>query len=78
MGLALLIGCVTSGCSIRKMTVQRLGDALAAGGTTFASDDDPNLVKAAVPFSLKLMRSGWADPPKYWSHVGWTQPPRCL
>src|SRR5436190_14859686 len=39
------------------MAVNKLGDALAAGGTTFASDDDPELVKAAVPFSLKLMES---------------------
>src|SRR5499427_10412553 len=47
----------TSGCSIKKMAVNKVGDALAGGGTTFASDDDPELVKAAAPFSLKLMES---------------------
>src|SRR5881394_1930305 len=46
-----------AGCSIKHYTVGKLGDALAGGGTTFAEDDDPELVKAAVPFSLKLMES---------------------
>src|SRR5207244_5074229 len=45
--------------------VNRLGDALAAGRTTFASDDDPELVKAAVPFSLKLMESLLEESPKH-------------
>jgi len=36
---ATLLGAVGAGCSIKKMTVNKLGDALAAGGTTFASDD---------------------------------------
>jgi predicted anti-sigma-YlaC factor YlaD len=49
-GLAVL----GSGCSIRRMAVNKVGDALAGSGTTFASDDDPELVKAAVPFGLKL------------------------
>ena len=54
-----------SGCSIKRMAVNKLGDALAAGGTTFASDDDPELVKAAVPFSLKLMESLLAESPRH-------------
>ena len=65
-GVLLLLLCfLTAGCSIRKMAVNQLGDALAAGGTTFASDDDPELVKAAVPFSLKLMESLLAESPKH-------------
>src|SRR5262245_3132304 len=47
------------------MAVNRLGDALAAGGTTFASDNDPDLVKAAVPFSLKLMESLLEENPRH-------------
>ena len=54
-----------SGCSIRRMAVNKVGDALAGGGTTFASDDDPELVKAAVPFSLKLMESLLAESPRH-------------
>jgi len=54
-GLALTV--LACGCSIRRMAVSKLSDALAGGGSTFASDDDPELVRAAVPFSLKLMES---------------------
>ena len=54
-----------SGCSVKKMAVNKLGDALAGGGTTFASDDDPELVKAAVPFSLKLIESLLAESPRH-------------
>ena len=39
--------------------------ALAAGGTAFASDDDPELVKVALPFSLKLMESLLAENPRH-------------
>jgi predicted anti-sigma-YlaC factor YlaD len=46
------------------MAVNKLGSALA-GGDTFASDDDPELVKAAAPFSLKLMESLLAESPKH-------------
>ena len=61
LGLTVLL----TGCSIQRLAVNRLGDALAAGGTTFASDDDPELVKAAVPFSLKLMESLLAESPQH-------------
>ncbi len=54
-----------SGCSIKRVAVNKVGDALAGGGTTFASDDDPELVKAAVPFSLKLMESLLNESPRH-------------
>ncbi|MEI6782062.1 MAG: TRAP transporter TatT component family protein [Verrucomicrobiota bacterium] len=47
------------------MAVNKVGDALAGGGTTFASDEDPELVKAAVPFSLKLMESLLNENPRH-------------
>ncbi len=53
------------GCSIRKMAINKLGDALSGAGTTFASDEDPELVKASVPFSLKLMESLLAEVPQH-------------
>jgi predicted anti-sigma-YlaC factor YlaD len=64
--VALLVaGVLGPGCSIKRMAVNRVGDALAAGGSTFASDNDPELVKAAVPFSLKLMESLLAESPEH-------------
>src|SRR5437870_3812416 len=54
-----------SGCSIRRYALNKAADVLAESGTTFASDDDPELVKAAAPFSLKLMESFLAENPRH-------------
>jgi predicted anti-sigma-YlaC factor YlaD len=54
-----------SGCSVRKIAVQKLGDALAESGATFASDNDPELIKEAIPFSLKLIESLLAESPRH-------------
>src|SRR5213594_50551 len=54
-----------SGCSIRRYALNEAADALAARGSTIASDDDPELIKAAAPFSLKLMESFLAEDPRH-------------
>ena len=56
--LALLLALVSSitGCSIKKIAISKLGDSLASQSTSsFASDEDPELVGDALPFALKLM-----------------------
>lgn len=63
--LLCLLSASACGCSFKRIAVNKLGDALAAGGTTFASDDDPELIRDAVPFSLKLMESFLAESPKH-------------
>lgn len=63
--LILLSLTILNGCSVRKIAVKKLGDALAESGTTFASDSDPQLVKDALPFSLKLIESLLAESPKH-------------
>ena len=63
--LAALLGLLGSGCSVRKYAITQVGNALAGGGATFSSDDDPELVAAAVPFSLKLMESLLAEVPDH-------------
>jgi predicted anti-sigma-YlaC factor YlaD len=52
-------------CSIKKTAVNKLGDALAETGSTFASDDDPELVGEAIPFGLKTMESLLAESPRH-------------
>ena len=47
----------SAGCSIRRLAVTKLGDALAESGTAYASDDDPELIREAMPFTLKLIES---------------------
>ena len=45
--------------------MNKASDAIAVSGNTFASDDDPELIKAAAPFSLKLMESFLAENPTH-------------
>ncbi len=52
--LALLL---LSSCSIKRYAIRQVNDAVAGVGTTFASDDDPELIRGAAPFSLKLVEA---------------------
>lgn len=52
-------------CSIRKTAVNKLGDALAETGSSFASDEDPELVGDAIPFGLKTMEALLAESPRH-------------
>src|SRR5215475_8083691 len=54
-----------AGCSIRKFAVNKLGDALANGGTTYSADNDPEFVGQAVPFSLKLIEGLLVESPDH-------------
>ena len=66
--LALLLPCLfllLPGCSIKRIAVNKLGNALAGGGDTFSGDDDPDLIRDALPFSLKLMESLLAESPRH-------------
>jgi predicted anti-sigma-YlaC factor YlaD len=48
---------ILNGCSIKAIALNSVGDALSGGGTVFTSDNDPDLVKDALPFALKLYES---------------------
>lgn len=61
----LLLALFSAGCSVRRLAVNKVGHVLAEGGTTFTSDDDPELVGDALPFALKLMESLLAESPAH-------------
>ncbi len=63
--LPLLAAMLLSGCSVKRFAINKVGDSLANSGTTYASDDDPDLVGQAVPFGLKLMEGLLAESPKH-------------
>jgi predicted anti-sigma-YlaC factor YlaD len=67
--LAVVLGaCVllfSGGCSVKRMAIRQVGDAFAHTGTTFSSDNDPELIREALPFSLKLMESLLAEIPDH-------------
>jgi len=54
----------SSGC-IRKLAVGALANAMAAGGDVYASDDDPELVRDALPFALKTLETLLAERPDH-------------
>ena len=53
-----------TGCSLRRAALQTIGEVLADSGKTFSADDDPELVKAALPFSLKLTEALLVESPR--------------
>lgn len=65
VALTALLGTAAGGCSLNKFAINKLGDALANPGTTYAADDDPALIEQAVPFSLKLIESLLESSPRH-------------
>ncbi len=64
-GCLLLAWSAGSGCSIHRYALNQASDAVAQSGTSYASDDDPDLIKAAAPFGLKLTESLLAENPRH-------------
>ena len=62
---SLLVVFSNSACLVKKIAINKIGDAIASGGTVYSSDDDPELVREAVPFSLKLIESLLAESPRH-------------
>ncbi|MEE9205109.1 MAG: TRAP transporter TatT component family protein, partial [Nitrospirales bacterium] len=60
-GASLLLGVMTvlllAACSVKKTAVNIIGDTLAGSGGVYASDDDPELIREAIPFGLKTYES---------------------
>ena len=52
VGVACL-GLLLSGCSIKTMAIKTVADSLSEGTSSFATDDDPELIREALPFGLK-------------------------
>jgi predicted anti-sigma-YlaC factor YlaD len=61
----ILAACFLLACSPRSYVISRMADAASSGGEVFARDDDPELVRDAVPFALKGMESLLASSPDH-------------
>jgi len=48
---------VLTGCSFKTVAVRTVANSLAGSGDLFSSDEDPELVRDAVPFALKTYES---------------------
>jgi predicted anti-sigma-YlaC factor YlaD len=63
--LVLIAALCASGCSVKRRAISSLGNSLSIRlSSSFASEDDPELVRAAAPFSLKLIESLIAENPR--------------
>lgn len=53
------------GCSVKKYAIHQVGKSLARGsGATFGAEDDPELIRGAGPFTLKLIETLLGETPK--------------
>ena len=64
-GLVLSCFLCLQGCAIKQVAISKLGDTLAEGGSVYASDNDMELVGAALPFSLKTVEGLLAEVPEH-------------
>lgn len=54
--LALILAATAPGCSsIKKSALRTVADHLSSGSSSLARDDDPELIKEALPFGLKTL-----------------------
>jgi len=65
LSVPLLVAWLSGCASLHHYAIDRVGDALAGSGSGFAGDDDPELIRAAAPFSLKLMESVLQESPRH-------------
>lgn len=45
---------VLGGCSLKRTAVNLAGNAISGGGRAYASDDDPDFIREALPFGIKV------------------------
>lgn len=55
----------SQGCALKTMALKTVANTLSESGDTFASDEDPELVRDAVPFALKTYESVLASLPRH-------------
>jgi predicted anti-sigma-YlaC factor YlaD len=63
--LSLLLALGAGGCSVKRFAANQIADTLASSGSSVAADDDPDLIRDAAPFNLKLMESTLTETPRH-------------
>ncbi len=63
--LSLCLVVAMSGCSIKRMAINGIGDSLTTGPSVFETDDDPQLVCGSLPFSIKFLEMLLAESPRH-------------
>jgi hypothetical protein len=55
LALLLVLATALAGCSVQKLASKSVADSLTRGPDVFGTDNDPELVRDALPFGLKTM-----------------------
>lgn len=63
LGLASLV--VLPACSIKKFATKSVANSLTSGPDVYSTDNDPELVREAIPFGLKTLESLLATLPEH-------------
>jgi hypothetical protein len=53
----MVLAVLLAACSPKRLAVDLVGSAMVGGGDSYATDNDPDLVKEALPFGLKTIES---------------------
>jgi predicted anti-sigma-YlaC factor YlaD len=61
----LVVLTVLPACSIKNLAINGVADTLADSGALFAADDDPELIRDAIPFGLKTIEGLLAELPEH-------------
>ena len=61
----LIVLMIISGCSVKQLAINQLGDLLASESLVYAADNDIELVAGALPFGLKTIESLLAQSPNH-------------
>jgi len=65
ISIVLILVLLVSGCSIKKVAVNAMADAIAQSGDTYAVDNDIDFVGQATPFGLKTMEGLLQEAPEH-------------
>ena len=63
--LLTLAALALGGCSVRKVAISKVADGLSGTGGVYTSDDDPELVRDALPFALKTFEGLLEEVPEH-------------
>jgi predicted anti-sigma-YlaC factor YlaD len=56
---------VLIGCSMKRTVVNLAGDAISSGGRAYSSDDDPEFIREAIPFGIKVSEGLLEESPEH-------------
>lgn len=62
---ALLLALLAGGCSVNKFAAGAVANALIKGPDVYSNENDPELVREAIPFGLKTLESLLATLPRH-------------